>query len=201
MLKTNDLEKNSVISRTTRGVNFKRAHGDQVKVFDKSKGQVVRSTQRAVTKQSELEEGEYFDRLELIIKRDFFPDLYKFEQQEREEEPQNEANRRMGLDEFLRRYTSEDNISFQELLEKDRQNFLKKISWMFDESAKYKKINQLAVDLGPHTARNQSNLLICQQSKDNQAINSQNTRTVPAIAFAKEREARSSLFFGPGLGN
>ena len=47
----------------------------------------------------------------------------------------------MGLDAFLRRYTSEDNASFQEIHDKDRQKFLDKIEWMFSESEKYATLN------------------------------------------------------------
>ena len=54
--------------------------------------------------QTALDEDVYFDKLEAIIKRDFFPTG-----QEVHEAP------KMRLDEYLRRYTSEDNISFQEL--------------------------------------------------------------------------------------
>ena len=51
----------------------------------------------------------------------------------------------MSLDEYLRRYTSEDNQSFKELHDKDRERFLKKISWMFAEDNKYKQLNTLAI--------------------------------------------------------
>lgn len=54
----------------------------------------------------------------------------------------------MSLNEFLRRYSSEDNIAFEDLQEKDRQRFMNKISWMFDESAKFNKLNQLALEHG-----------------------------------------------------
>lgn len=41
---------------------------------------------------------------------------------------------KMGLNEFLRRFTSEDNASFQELHELDQEKFRQKIAWMFRES-------------------------------------------------------------------
>ena len=53
---------------------------------------------------------------------------------------------KMGLDEYLRRFTSEDNASFQEIHEKDREKFLQRIGWMFTESEKYQKLNQLAIE-------------------------------------------------------
>lgn len=48
---------------------------------------------------------------------------------------------RMSLDEYLRRYTSEDNQAFVDIHEKDRQEFLKKVAWMFNESEKQQKLN------------------------------------------------------------
>jgi hypothetical protein len=54
----------------------------------------------------------------------------------------------MGLDEYLRRYTSEDNASFKDVHDKDREAFLKKISWMFNENEKYQKLNLLAIEAG-----------------------------------------------------
>ena len=55
-----------------------------------------------------------------------------------DEKQENEIDvSRMSLDEYLRRYTSEDNQAFQELHDKDREAFLKKISWMFNENEKY----------------------------------------------------------------
>jgi hypothetical protein len=55
-------------------------------------------------KQEQLDEESYFGRLEAIIKRDFFS-----EGSEVCEAP------KMGLNEYLRRYTSEDNIAFEQL--------------------------------------------------------------------------------------
>ena len=58
----------------------------------------------AIPKQIELDEEKYFDRLEAIIKRDFFSNG-----QDMPEAP------KMSLNEYLRRYTSEDNVAFEEL--------------------------------------------------------------------------------------
>lgn len=54
----------------------------------------------------------------------------------------------MGLDEFLRRFTSEDNASFQELQALQNKKFHAQFSWMNEESDQYKKINQLALENG-----------------------------------------------------
>lgn len=44
------------------------------------------------------------------------------------------AKNKMGLNEFLRRFTSEDNASFEELHEMDQEKFRQKIAWMFRQS-------------------------------------------------------------------
>jgi hypothetical protein len=48
---------------------------------------------------------------------------------------------KMGLDEFLRRYTSEDNSSFQEIHDRDRREFLQRVAWMFNDHDKYERLN------------------------------------------------------------
>ena len=52
----------------------------------------------------------------------------------------------LSLNEYLTKYTSEDNASFQTLHEQDREKFLSKIAWMFKDSERYKQINQLAIE-------------------------------------------------------
>ena len=59
-----------------------------------------------------------------------------------------EAKRKMGLDEFLARFTSEDNASFQELHDLQNKKFLAQLAWMNRESDQYKKLNQLALEQG-----------------------------------------------------
>jgi len=63
---------------------------------------------RELPRPQPLEEDEYYQKLEQIIARDFFPDNFDFK---------NQDHIKMGLDEFQRRYTSEDNASFQKLHE------------------------------------------------------------------------------------
>jgi len=48
---------------------------------------------------------------------------------------------RMSLNQFLNRYTSEDNHSFQSLHDKDRDEFIKRIGWMYQENERYTKLN------------------------------------------------------------
>lgn len=47
----------------------------------------------------------------------------------------------MSLDEYMTKFTSEDNSSFQELHEKDHEHFLSKLQWMFHSNEKYNKLN------------------------------------------------------------
>lgn len=54
----------------------------------------------------------------------------------------------MSLNEYLSKYTSEDNQSFQELHDKDREDFMKRIYWMFAESSNYNRLNHLALTAG-----------------------------------------------------
>ena len=57
--------------------------------------------------------------------------------------------RNMSLNEFVRRYTSEDNASFQEIHDRDRNRFLEKIGWMFSESERFNQLNAMAIKNEP----------------------------------------------------
>lgn len=145
-----DLEKNSIISRTTKG-GFKQAKKQQVQIFDPNA--MVSKQNWKAPKKIELDEEEYFDTLEKIIQRDFFPNLYREtdglgDTKSEFGEAYKKSQTKLNLNEFLRRYSSEDNIAFEDLQEKDRQKFIKRISWMYDESAKFNKINKLALEYG-----------------------------------------------------
>lgn len=51
------------------------------------------------------------------------------------------GEKKMGLDEYMRKFTSEDNASFQELHDADRERFMAKIGWMYSESEEYARLN------------------------------------------------------------
>ena len=87
---------------------------------------------------------------------------------------------KLSLNQFLSKYTSEDNKSFQDLHDRDRQEFLKKVSWMFSQNEKHAKLNQLAIEGGGVTTKMVS-------SEDR-------VRTVPVLQMS-EGEAQSSFFF------
>ena len=175
----------------------------------------------------ELEEDEYFTKLEEIVKRDFYPDLVKMEKlQEYEEKLEQQLNgevtsvdvpsallkstgksflsvvnknkdqvdyliakkrtelglsnpepireKKMGLNEYMRKFTSEDNASFQELHDADRDRFLAKIAWMYSESEEYAKINNLAIENGQNSQRDATRMIEDDSGK---------LKTVPAIGF------------------
>lgn len=55
-----------------------------------------------------------------------------------------------------------------------------RIKWMYDESAKHSKINQLALDFG-HSDKK----FLLSSAEDATKVTAENTRSVPAIAFAE----------------
>ena len=85
----------------------------------------------------------------------------------------------MGLDEYMRKFTSEDNASFQELHDADREKFMAKIGWMYSESEEYARINQLAIENGQNSCRDATRVIEDASGK---------LKTVPAIGFG-EHEA------------
>lgn len=87
---------------------------------------------------------------------------------------------KLSLNQFLSKYTSEDNKSFQELHDRDRQEFLLKVSWMFSQNEKHARLNQLAIENGSGAIK-----MVTSEDK---------VRTVPALQMS-EGEAQSSFFF------
>ena len=55
-----------------------------------------------------------------------------------------------------------------------------RIKWMYDESAKHSKINQLALEFG-HVGEKK---YLLSSAEDGSKVNSLNTRSIPAIACA-----------------
>lgn len=66
-----------------------------------------------------------------------------------------------------------------------------RIKWMYDGSAKHQKINQLALDFGHQSEKR----FLLSSAEESSRVDTFNTRSVPAIAFA-ESDPQSSLFFG-----
>ena len=74
-------------------------------------------------------------------------------------ENQMKKEKKMGLDEYMRKFTSEDNASFQEIHDADRERFQAKIGWMYSESDQYVQINQLAIENGANSQREVSRMI------------------------------------------
>ena len=72
-----------------------------------------------------LTEEEYIRNIDYIIKRDFYPDLLI----------PDENMPRISLDEFMSKYTSEDNASFSEIIEKWKLKNKKQIEKVYEKNA------------------------------------------------------------------
>ena len=66
LLKAFDLDKNSVISKTTNGNCFKKAKVNQIKLYDPKNSAITKQLNKMPT-QKELLEETYFETLEKII--------------------------------------------------------------------------------------------------------------------------------------
>ena len=60
----------------------------------------------------------------------------------------NELIKGMNLDQFLTKYTSEDNSAFMKIQEEDQRKLKEKIAWVYDQANKANKLNQLAIECG-----------------------------------------------------
>ena len=105
-----------------------------------------RSERRTNRKKIVLEEDEYTNALEQIIERDFFPDTASL--RHNDEDNTNTLavmirKNKMSLDKFSRRYTSEDNQSFEEIHEKDLREKREKLHWMHEPQEKGEKAGML----------------------------------------------------------
>ena len=54
----------------------------------------------------------------------------------------------MNLDQFLTKYTSEDNSTFMKLQAEDQRKLREKIAWVYDQAERANKLNQLAIESG-----------------------------------------------------
>lgn len=105
---------------------------------------------KKVSKPIALEEDVYTTAIDHIIERDFFPDLHFLRERQKEvislspsstpitvsREANNtlvEVNTDCGLDTFFQKYTSEDNASFSEILEKTNAERKERYHWLYKE--------------------------------------------------------------------
>ena len=71
---------------------------------------------------------------------------------------------------------------------------------MFDDSAKYQKLNSLALENGHLENYSGKPKYLFSIADSQQNLNPENTRSIPAIGYTKH-EPCSSLFFSAGMGN
>ena len=104
-----------------------------------------------------LDEDKHINNIEKIITRDFFPFLHNLEKDEADtvlkndnsstipptEQTQNIDN--MTLNEYLRKYNSEDNKSLEKLLDRDEDIWRKK-HWWIHKAEQDHKSKQLAIE-------------------------------------------------------
>ncbi|KAG5517942.1 hypothetical protein PMAC_000397 [Pneumocystis sp. 'macacae'] len=90
------------------------------------------------TRPAVLDEDAYQQALSDIIKRDFFPDLLDMEAADPALSPHTlspdtaHVTRNLSLDQFLAKYTSEDNASFADLLARHNQRLRDAYRWAWD---------------------------------------------------------------------
>ena len=97
----------------------------------------------------------------------------------------------MGLDEFLRRFTSEDNASFELISREKRAQMRKKLSWVYNQSKDFNQINELASQI---SERDKLKMLIYREEQNQKEKDEIKLRTIPALEFTKS-DPKSALFF------
>jgi protein DGCR14 len=105
-----------------------------------------------------LEEEVYVEKMSEIVERDYFPSLKKLREDVEETESRvdpeedtdgdNESNSNLTLDKFVAKYTSEDNASFEEMIEDAKIRDLKKLprlGMVKDEEEGKRQLEQLMI--------------------------------------------------------
>ncbi|CAD8111920.1 unnamed protein product [Paramecium primaurelia] len=82
-----------------------------------------------------LPEEEYLRRLEIIIKRDYYPELYKLDKMKNED---GNPDENMSLSQFLSNYTSDENVTLNEIIKKGDDQWYQKHAWMFQVEEQHK---------------------------------------------------------------
>ena len=79
-----------------------------------------------------LEEEVYVEQLSSIIERDYFPAVKHLRQQNEDDEGEDDCEPPdMGLNKFVHKFTSEDNASFEEMVQDIQAQQQKKQPWIF----------------------------------------------------------------------
>ena len=99
-----------------------------------------------------LEEEVYVEKLSSIVERDYFPDLKALREQN-EVDPtedaisgdcvvESEVDPNLTLDKFVNKYTSEDNASFEEMIEEVKKKEEKNHPWLFKDEEEGRRQQQ-----------------------------------------------------------
>lgn len=184
---------NSTPAFSNNGRNDSLVKSSNTVVEFKNPNDYIRKSKPAV-----LDEETYTSAIDHIIERDFFPDLRFLRERQKEiislSSPQStlsskskidskveELNLEGGLDDFFKRYTSEDNDSFSELLEKFNSKRKEKMSWLYDEKLSRPKLIE---NSNTQTSNNSQALvkLDDKSSTETPAKNHENTEGLPRLS-------------------
>lgn len=124
-----------------------------------------------------LEEDEYLDKLEKVIIRDYYPHLEQIDEESEEEGEESTDKRllpkkKLSITEFIRKYVSEDDKSFGDIMEKERLGFIAKHYDMFHFLHEKNVIQnkQLGYSMTKKAIQENSDQLYNTKSKSKQAI-------------------------------
>ncbi|KAL4493613.1 hypothetical protein ABPG72_004106 [Tetrahymena utriculariae] len=127
-----------------------------------------------------LEEEEYLEMMGKIIKRDFYPE--RISEEEKQQLDMDSKIQNLTLNQFIRKYKSEDNETFKQIMEKEEQKWREKYWWMF-LAEKKDRINQLALENGDNQEKDTIKRMIMPQVEQKLAITNV--------------ESQNSMFFIP----
>ncbi|KAL4444780.1 hypothetical protein ABPG74_015988 [Tetrahymena malaccensis] len=127
-----------------------------------------------------LEEEEYLEMMSKIIKRDFYPE--RISEDEKQQLEADSKIQNLSLNQFIRKYKSEDNETFKQIMEKEEQKWCDKYWWMF-LAEKKDRINQLALENGDNQEKDTIKRMIMPQAEQKLAITNV--------------ESQNSMFFTP----
>lgn len=110
-----------------------------------------------------LDEELFVTKLDRIVERDYFPDLKKLKtdhQQFELDQTDDQIDANLSLGQFLSKYTSEDNASFNEVIEATNKRHRDKYPWFYLNEDEIQKQIESALDLSIEGAPNKTENLI-----------------------------------------
>jgi len=78
-----------------------------------------------------LDEDEYLEKLEKIIKRDFFPELHTIEKFKNKEVKDDDVLDQFTLNSYMSTHNSKDNLEFNAIIKKQDEKYKKRFEWAF----------------------------------------------------------------------